>query len=67
MTWMLTVSLAVLLSCGQVTVTVTGTVPSLLRRRPGRLPRRCGSLNVPVGAVQRYVTAQPIESSAVGA
>ena len=37
-TWMLTVSDAVLLSVGQVTVTVTGTAAVLLRRRPQRLP-----------------------------
>ena len=37
-TWMLTVSDAVLSSLGHVTVTVTGTVPFLLRRRPQRLP-----------------------------
>src|SRR4026209_274214 len=77
-TWMLTVSLAVLPSCGHVTVTVTGTVPG--PRGPGTVtvtgpvPGCCGaahgvcrfvrSENVPVGALQLYVTAQPIESIA---
>src|SRR6185436_12205106 len=61
---MLTVSIAVRLSVGHVTVTVTGTVPAW----PGAVHGvcRCVALvNVPDGAVQRYVTAQPIESIAV--
>src|SRR4051794_29035344 len=59
-----TVSLAVLPSCGQVTVTVTGTVPGCCGAVHG-VCRPVRSLNVPVGALQAYVTAQPIESIAV--
>src|SRR5260221_12008999 len=58
---MLTVSEAVLLSVGQVTVTVTGTVPSCC----DAVHSVCWLValaNVPDGAVQRYVTAQLIES-----
>jgi hypothetical protein len=61
---MLTLAEAVLLSVGQVAVTVTGTEPSC-----------CGAVHcvwaaaafakVPAGAVHRYVSAQPIESCAV--
>src|SRR6476660_3659050 len=61
---MLTVSLAVLPSCGQVTVTVTGTVPGCCGAVHG-VCRFVRSENVPVGALQLYVTAQPIESIAV--
>ena len=63
-TWMFTVSLAVLPSCGQVTVTVTGTVPGCIGAVHG-VCRPVRSVNVPVGALQLYVTAQPIESTAV--
>ena len=63
-TWMLTVADAVLLSVGHVTVTVTGTVPCLLRRRPDASTRSAGCASVPVGAVQRYVSAQPSRSCA---
>src|SRR6185369_11840908 len=61
---MFTVSDAVLLSVGHVTVTVTGTVPSCC----GAVQIVCrwaALANVPVGALHRYVTAQPIESCAV--
>src|SRR6185436_2882259 len=61
---MLTVSLAVLPSCGQVTVTVTGTVPGCCGAVHG-VCRLVRSENVPVGALQLYVTAHPIESIAV--
>src|SRR5437773_874720 len=61
---MFTVSDAVLLSLGQVTVTVTGTVPSCIGAVHS-VCRSAGFASVPVGAVHRYVTAQPIESSAV--
>src|SRR5262245_5193140 len=57
-------SLAVLLSLGQVTVTVTGTAPGCC----GAVHCVCCPVafaNVPVGAVQRYVTAQLIESCTV--
>src|SRR6476660_4035223 len=63
-TWMFTVSLAVLPSCGQVTVTVTGTVPGCCGAVHG-VCRPVRSVNVPVGALQLYVTAHPIESIAV--
>src|SRR4029078_6069408 len=63
-TWMFTVSLAVLPSCGQVTVTVTGTVPGCCGAVHGGC-RPVRSENVPVGALQLYVTAHPIESTAV--
>src|SRR4051812_16794249 len=63
-TWILTVSLAVLPSCGQVTVTVTGTVPGCCGAVHG-VCRLVRSEKVPVGALQLYVTAQPIESIAV--
>src|ERR1700680_409057 len=61
---MFTVSDAVLLSVGHVTVTVTGTLPSC----PGAVQivcRSAGCASVPLGAVHRYVTAHPIESCAV--
>src|SRR5258707_2764075 len=61
---MLTVSDAVLLSDGHVTVTVTGTLPVW----PGAVQsveRSAGCAIVPVGAVHRYVTAQLIESCTV--
>src|SRR5438552_17712966 len=61
---MFTVSDAVLLSVGQVTVTVTGTVPSC----PGAVQSEvwaAGFAKVPVGAVHRYVTLQPMESCTV--
>src|SRR4029079_14138899 len=61
---MFTVSLAVLPSCGQVTVTVTGTVPGCCGAVHG-VCRPVRSENVPVGALQLYVTAHPIESTAV--
>src|SRR5262245_15870838 len=60
---MLTVSLAVFPSCGHVTVTVTGTVPGCCGAVHG-VCRFVRSENVPVGALQLYVTAQPIESIA---
>src|SRR2546430_454789 len=61
---MLTASDAVLLSVGHVTVTVTGTVPSCCGAV--QIVWRCAALaKVPVGALHRYVTAQPIESMAV--
>src|SRR4051794_14206692 len=63
-TWILTVSLAVLPSCGHVTVTVTGTVPGCCGAVHG-VCRLVRSENVPVGALQLYVTAHPIESIAV--
>ena len=61
---MLTVSDAVLLSVGQVTVTVTGTLPSCCGAVQS-VARSAGCASVPLGAVQRYVTAQPIESCTV--
>src|SRR5215470_19931442 len=61
---MLTVSDAVLLSVGQVTVTVTGTVPSCCGAVHS-VDRSDGCASVPLGADQRYVTAQPIELLAV--
>ena len=50
MTWMVTVSLAVLPSCGQVTVTVTGTGPSCIGAVHG-VCRAVRSVNVPAGAL----------------
>src|SRR5476651_97840 len=61
---MLTESDAVLLSLGHVTVTVTGTVPSCIGAVQS-VDRSAGLASTPEGAVQRYVTAQPIESCAV--
>ncbi len=61
---MLTVSDAVLLSVGQVTVTVTGTLPSCCGAVQS-VERSAGCASVPLGAVQRYVTAQLIESCTV--
>src|SRR4029079_2432913 len=61
---MLTVSLAVLPSCGQVTVTVTGTVPGCCGAVHG-VCRFVRSENVPFGAFELYVTAQQIEPIAV--
>src|SRR4051794_18085731 len=61
---MLTVSDAVLLSLGQVTVTVTGTLPSVWGA-VHNVERSAGCASVPVGADQRYVTAQLIESCTV--
>src|SRR5947199_8911311 len=58
---MLTVSDAVLLSLGHVTVTVTGTLPSCCGAVHS-VERSDGCASVPVGADHRYVTAQPIES-----
>src|SRR6185503_5331005 len=61
---MFTLADAILLSVGQVTVTVIGTVPSCC----GAVHSVCrcvGLANVPVGALQRYVTAQLIESRGV--
>src|SRR5438876_825164 len=63
MTWMFTESDAVLLSLGQVTVTVTGTV-SVCIGAVQSVCRSAGLASVPVGALQRYVTAHPIESCA---
>src|SRR5438552_10505343 len=63
-TWMFTVSDAVLLSVGHVTVTVTGTVPSFWPAVHS-VWRAVAFANVPLGAVHRYVTAQPIESCTV--
>jgi uncharacterized protein YkwD len=60
---MFTVSDAVLLSVGQVTVTVTGTVPGC-GGAVQIVERSAGCASVPVGALQRYVTAHPIESVA---
>src|SRR5438128_6032710 len=57
---MLTVSDAVLLSLGHVTVTVTGTVPSWFGAVQS-VCRSAGFASVPLGAVHRNVTAQPIE------
>src|SRR5688572_10258439 len=61
---MLTVSDAVLLSVGHVTVTVTGTVPSWFGAVHS-VERSVAFANVPLGADQRYVTAQLIELVAV--
>ncbi len=61
---MLTVSDAVLLSDGQVTVTVTGTLPSCCGAVQ-IVERSDGCASVPPGAVQRYVTEQLIESVTV--
>src|SRR5689334_23507119 len=61
---MFTVSRAVFPSCAHVTVTVTGTVPGCCGAVHG-VCRPVRSENVPVGALQLYVTAQPIESIAV--
>src|SRR5215210_6196720 len=63
-TWMLTVAVAVLLSVGHVTVTVTGTVPSCAGAVHG-VCRAVRSVKVPAGALHAYVTAHPIESRAV--
>src|SRR4051812_38788621 len=63
-TWIVTVSDAVLLSVGQVTVTVTGTGPSWFGAVHS-VERSAGCASVPAGALQRYVTAQPIELCAV--
>src|SRR5260221_14735681 len=61
---MFTVSDAVLLSLGHVTVTVTGTLPSCCGAVHS-VDRSDGCASVPVGADQRYVTAQLIESCTV--
>src|SRR5215510_5602005 len=61
---MFTVSVAVLPSCGHVTVTVTGTVPAWFGA-VHNVERSDGCASVPLGADQRYVTAQPIELFAV--
>src|SRR3989442_13747684 len=61
---MFTESDAVLLSLGHVTVTVTGTVPVCIGAVHS-VCRSAGFASVPVGALQRYVTAQPLESCAV--
>src|SRR5207245_11625641 len=63
-TWMFTVSDAVLLSVGHVTVTVTGTLPSCCGAVHS-VCRSAGCASVPVGAVHRYLTAHPIESCTV--
>src|SRR5579872_5449972 len=60
---MFTVSVAVLLSLGHVTVIVTGTVPGCVVVQ--RVWRSAGCAIVPEGAVQRYVTAHEIESVTV--
>jgi hypothetical protein len=60
---MFTVSLAVLPSVGQVTVTVTGTGPSWFGAVHGVFCER-PFVNVPAGAFHEYVTLQPIESVA---
>src|SRR5713101_1577628 len=57
---MFTVSDAVLLSLGHVTVTVTGTAPSCIGAVQS-VCRSAGFASVPVGAVHRYVSAHPIE------
>src|SRR5262245_8222158 len=61
---MFTVSDAILLSVGHVTVTVTGTVPSCC---PAVHSVCCAVAfaKAPDGAVHRYVTAQLIESITV--
>src|SRR6185437_8950705 len=61
---MFTVSVAVLLSLGQVTVTVTGTLPSC-DDAVQSVDASAALASVPLGAAQRYVTAQLIESVAV--
>src|SRR4051812_39514648 len=61
---MFTEAVAVLLSVGHVTVTVTGTVPSCAGAVHG-VCRPVRFVNVPAGALHAYVTEQPIESSAV--
>src|SRR5712664_2115845 len=61
---MFTVSDAVLLSLGHVTVTVTGTVPSCCGAVHS-VDRSEGCASVPVGADHREVTAQLIESCTV--
>src|SRR5262249_56462945 len=61
---MFTVSDAVLLSLGHVTVTVTGTVPSVCGAVHS-VERSDGCASVPLGADQRYVTEQLIESCTV--
>src|SRR3954464_15195370 len=61
---MFTVSVAVLLSVGHVTVTVTGTGPSCIGAVHG-VCRPVGVVNVSARALQAYATEQPIESSAV--
>ena len=61
-TWMLTVSDAVRLSVGHVTVTVTGTVAASWPA-VHTVSRAVGLANVPLGALHRYVTAQLIESA----
>src|SRR4051812_48689617 len=58
---MLTVSLAVLPSLGQVTRTVTGTGPGWFGAVHGVLCDR-PFVKVPAGALHSYVTEQPIES-----
>src|SRR5207247_10594099 len=63
-TWIVTVSDALLLSCGQVTVTVTGTGPSCIGAVHG-VDGAVAVVNVPAGALHRYVTVQPIESFTV--
>src|SRR5688572_2123704 len=59
-TSMLTVSDAIWLSVGHVTVTVTGTVAASCPAVHS-VSRLVGLANVPLGALQRYVTAQLIE------
>src|SRR5262245_48793472 len=61
---MFTVSAAVLLSVGHVTVTVTGTDPGW-GGAVHSVWRWVGLANVPLGAVHRYVTAHMIESITV--
>src|SRR5437773_246579 len=61
---MLTVSDAVLLSVGHVTVTVTGTLPSCCGAVHS-VCRSAGCASVPIGAVHRYVTEQLVESCTV--
>src|SRR2546430_3373223 len=63
-TWIVTVSDALLLSCGQVAVTVTGTGPSCIGAVHG-VDCAVALVNVPAGALHRYVTVQPIESFTV--
>src|SRR3954471_22472219 len=64
LTRMLTVSVAVLLSVGHVTVTVTGTLPSCCPAVHS-VERSAGCASEPLGADQRYVTGQLIESCTV--
>src|SRR5215210_7759515 len=61
---MLTVSVAVLPSCGQVTVTVTGTVPSCAGAVQG-VSFAVAFAKVPLGADHAYVTEQPIEDCGI--